>query len=188
MFRSMVPVAALAVLFLTACTAAREAQLETSIQGLEELQQQRKAELEATTAELDRLRLETMEAEAAAEQSRCEARVARIDAFIQVTQARCVEQVAEYSACSAKNSARTAKAGFWGCMLGVTAGVLSGGSLAPFALAGCGGGALAGGVSVKECGEPPRCTESFEQIQEQVLRAEGLEERPSCAYSFNASP
>ncbi|HZI08382.1 MAG TPA: hypothetical protein VEZ71_30465 [Archangium sp.] len=188
MLRSKVPVAALAVLFLSACTAAREAQLATSIQTLTELQQQRQAELDATTAELDRLRLETKKAEAAAQRSRCEAWVARIDAVIQVRQARCVEQIAGYSACSAKNSARTAKAGFWGCMLGVTAGVLSGGSLAPFALAGCGGGALAGGASVKECGEPPKCTESFEQIQEQVLRAEGLESRPACEFSSDAAP
>jgi len=188
LLRSKVPVAALAVLFLSACTAAREAQLATSIQTLTELQQQRQAELDATTAELDRLRLETKKAEAAAQRSRCEAWVARIDAVIQVRQARCVEQIAGYSACSAKNSARTAKAGFWGCMLGVTAGVLSGGSLAPFALAGCGGGALAGGASVKECGEPPKCTESFEQIQEQVLRAEGLESRPACEFSSDAAP
>ncbi len=186
--RSMVSVAVLAMVSLPACTAARQAELETSIQTLTELQQQRQIELDATTAELNRLRLETKAAEADVARSRCEAQVARIDAEIKVRQARCVEKIAEYTACTAKNDARTAKAGFWGCMLGLTAGVLSGGSLAPFTLAGCGGGALAGGTSDDECDEPPKCTESFGHIEAQVLRAEGLEERPSCEFLFNASP
>lgn len=191
MLRSTVPIAALTLLSLTACTAGRQseiARLETSIQELTQQQQQRKEELEATTAELARFQFETKLAEAEAARSRCKAEVARIDAETKIRQAQCAGALAKYAACDAKNSARTAKSGMWGCMLGVAAGVLSGGSLAPITLAGCGGGALAGGASGEECGELPRCADSVARVEAEVLREAGLEEKPSCEYELDASP
>ena len=162
-------------------TRTKLAELSQRLQQLREEQQKRQAELVQLDKERLALRLEIQEARAAAERSRCEALVSQMDAEVIVTRVECVKAQAEYSECNAENSARTADHGFWGCVLGLGAAVVTGGAAAPLTLAGCGGGLVVATASEETCGSPPQCTQQFNDIRATVLAKRRLARMPICS-------
>jgi len=110
----------------------------------------------------------------------CRATRAKVEAKVIVRRVECVKEQAKYESCIAKNQARTSGSGFLGCLLGLGAAALTGGAATPYAVAGCAGGIVAGGVTEKKCGSPPACVKTFNVIEKEVLQQEGLESISTC--------
>jgi hypothetical protein len=153
--------------------------LRGDVVELRALHAQEQVKLEAIQAEIGAAEVRAGEAQREAAFSECRAQVAGLEADAAAAAADCARQVAAYSMCRAENEARAAKGGFWGCLGGIGAAVLSAGAAAPLALGGCGIGMALGSASASECDDVPACAANPDHVSP-VLRARELEVVPMC--------
>lgn len=124
---------------------------QRDISDLRVLHEQEKARLDMVRAEIARAEAQAAIAREQAQFEQCRALSSEIRAEVVSAQADCAKHHAEHNMCEANNSARTAKGGIAGCLLGIGAAAVTSGAGIPLALAGCGGGALAGHATNSDC-------------------------------------
>lgn len=161
------------------CAGSRE--LTREGQSLEERVAALRAEQTKRQEELDGLRVQIERAQAEVAHRQFEAQVAALKAGASYRTAACMAGLAEHGRCMAAAAAKTTGTGFWGCVGGLAAAILTGGAAAPFAAGGCGVGLTVGSAMAEACVPPPECTNNFEQNLSAAMAAQGLQELPQCA-------
>lgn len=118
-------------------------------------------EQQRQTERLQRIQAQIVDSEHRAEYARqqaayqqCRASAAAIDADISLRKATCANRVAEHYQCLATEERGVTDKAVGGCVLGLFAGWLSGGALAPWALGGCGVGYATGESGRDHCPVP----------------------------------
>lgn len=124
---------------------------QRDISDLRVLHEQEKARLDMVRAEIARAEVQAAIAREQAQFEQCRALSSEIRAEVVSAQADCAKHHAEHNMCEANNAARTAKGGIAGCLLGIGAAAVTSGAGIPLALAGCGGGAVAGYATNSDC-------------------------------------
>jgi hypothetical protein len=104
---------------------------------------------------------------------------ARIDADAARALSDCALKDARFHACEAQQEKHKASGAGWGCLLGGGAALITGGALAPLALAGCGAGYVAGAATTQDCGaSEPNCDLVTRDAVTSALKQEGLTQIP----------
>ncbi len=175
-YPSVAGIATVVTLLALGCgSSAAEGRVEQSlaqrVAALRSEQQLRQTELAA-------VRTQIVQAQHALERHRCEAQRAEIGSAVAVARADCLGQRAQFFACGAGNAERRSSSGFWGCLLGLGAAVVTGGAAAPMTLAGCGIGRES--ASATDCGVDPVCTPDPAVLEARMLATRGLSALPSC--------
>ncbi|MFW6031066.1 MAG: PDZ domain-containing protein [Myxococcota bacterium] len=160
------------------CAGTSATALRADVEELRALHEEEQIKLEAIRAKIAMAQVRAERARREAGLAQCRATVESIEADVAALRADCAQRVAAFNLCQAENSARQAKGGIWGCILGIGGAVLSGGAAAPWALSGCGVGLVAGAASTDTCPTPVCIAEG--DILREVLRDEGLDHLPMC--------
>ncbi|NJK30960.1 MAG: hypothetical protein HC927_00350 [Deltaproteobacteria bacterium] len=141
----------------TASTKKQAEQLDSRISELEREEARRQAKLTQLDTQIGEAERKLAQAQEQARRASCKAERVAAEAALAQQEATCGVQLAQFEACVARNESHTSKGTAVGCGLGILAGIVSGGALAPLALAGCAGGYAAGKMSEGECGRAPTC-------------------------------
>lgn len=140
-------------------------QVERRITQLEREEAKRQVRLAELSEEINAAELELARAQEQTRRASCKAERVKIEAVLAEQTAHCGLQMSGFELCLASNEADTSKKAALGCGLGIVAGVVSGGALAPLALAGCAGGYASGKLTEQQCGRQPTCINHLPQRQ-----------------------
>ncbi len=177
-----VPAIAAAVASLGGCvhhasTQSRQARIERGIAEDE----RRAALLRAETLKLKR-RMEVQQQCIAYTQ--CKSHESLVVSFVAKHLAECNVAAANWYACDARNAKQATEDTLLGCFLGLGAAAVTGGAAAPWALVGCGGGAVVGdqaatGICTKTS-RPLACGTRQAEFLTTALVEAGLTQAPRC--------
>jgi outer membrane murein-binding lipoprotein Lpp len=155
---------------------AKISSLDSELDRLTALQDQRQRELEEIAHKVRAAQHDLAEARAQLEFERCEAKVAEIRSTVRQREASCLQKIAELARCEAANEARKAKNSVAGTLLGLgLAAVTGGGSL----LLAAGGAAVGMSTQGAQC-PPPDCESSPDAIEAALLQELGISVVPTC--------
>jgi hypothetical protein len=167
--------ASIASVVLLGCSSVSQA----DINDLRAQHEREKTRLDAVRAEIARAEAQAAIARERAVFERCRALWSEIRAEVVAAQADCAGHHAEHNMCEANNSARTAKGGIAGCLLGLAATAVLPGAGIPLAVAGCGAGAVAGNASGAECSRVT-CDVDSARLTSEALARHGRSTLPLC--------
>ncbi len=170
-------IATLAGCIHAASTRSRQAKLE---RGLAE-DERRAALLRAETLKLKR-RMEAQQR--CIEYTQCKSRESQVVSFVAKHLAECNVAAANWYSCDARNAKQATENTLLGCFLGLGAAAATGGAAAPWALAGCGGGAVVGeqsraGICTKTS-RPQPCGTRQAEFLSMALSESGITRPPTC--------
>lgn len=152
---------------------------QRDISDLRKLHEQEKVRLGMVRAEIARAEAQAAIAREQAQFEQCRAFSSEIRAEVVSAQADCAKHHAEHNMCEANNSAHMATGGIVGCLLGIGATAVTSGAGISLALAGCGGGAVAGYATNSHC-SPVTCDVDSGRLTSLSLSSRGRNALPLC--------